>query len=410
MHALIDRFLKYVRIDTTPDESSQSLPSTPRQINFLAVLEKELKAMGLEEIHLDENGTLFATLPGGIEGETIALLAHVDTAPDAPGKNIKPVIHENWDGKAIELRNSVIIDPARSTDMMRYKGGSILTSDGTTLLGADDKAGVAVIMETCSRLLANSSLTRPKIRIAFTTDEEIGRGMDGFDTKILNADFAYTVDGGPMGRIDTQTFTAVSAVWKIKGREVQPGKAKGVMINAVRVAGDILKELLPNEMPEKSEGEEGYDYPMKISGTTASAEIKMLLRDFTSSGMEKRRERMKAILDKVQFVYPDAKIKLELKEQYQNPRDILKVDRRLIDYALEGSKKAGVPAVESSIRGGTDGSRLSFMGVPTVNLPTGGEQYHSRREWIAVEGMELSVSILFETLKIWGREIRCQDT
>ena len=371
-------------------------------MRFLAILKDELAGLGMVEISLDGRGTLFATLPGGSGTETIALLAHVDTAPDAPGKDVNPIIHEHWDGNPIKLTDDVTIDPKRSSDMLRYEGGSIITSDGTTLLGADDKAGVAVIMEVCSRLLSNPSEPRPKIRIAFTTDEEIGRGMDGFETEKLRADFAYTVDGGAMGRIDTQTFTAVSAIWKIEGREVHPGKAKDVMINAVRIAGDILSELPPDEMPENSSGEEGYDYPMKVTGTTAEAEIKMLLRDFTQHGMNKRKERMKAVLDKLKSRYPDAKIGLELKEQYRNPGDILKQDRRLIDYALQGSERAGIPAVESSIRGGTDGSRLSFMGVPTVNLPTGGEQYHSRREWIAVEGMELSVSILLETLKVWG--------
>jgi tripeptide aminopeptidase len=403
MSLLTERFIRYAGMETTADPASDSSPSSSCQLDFLKVLRSELAELGMADVHLDERGTLYAGTPGGT-GVTVGLLAHVDTSPDAPGKGVVPILHRNWDGSPIALADGGVIDPAETEDMPRYVGGTIITSDGGTLLGADDKAGVAIIMEACRMLLEDPSIPRPPIRVAFTTDEEIGRGVDGFDTERFGADLAYTVDGGRVGQVDTATFNAWSAEWTVTGREVHPGSARGIMVNAVRIAAEIISGLCPEEMPENSSGLEGYDYPFSVSGTTSSARIGMLLRDFSSEGMEKRLLRMRALHQWVRARHPGAGIELEMKEQYRNPAEVLLADRRPAEFALRGTAAAGLQASEGSIRGGTDGSRLSFMGVPTVNLPTGGEFYHSRREWIAAEGLELSLDTLIETIRIWGAE------
>lgn len=403
MTRLTDRFLEYVKHDTTADPNSHDSPSSSCQMDFLRLLKGQLEGMGMEDVELDPAGTLYAGLPGdGVGDVTIGLLAHVDTSPDAPGKDVNPRLHVDWDGEPIVLQEDVVIDPVDTDDMPRYKGGTIITSDGTTLLGADDKAGVALIMEVCSTLTGAPSIPRPPLRIAFTTDEEVGRGVDGFDTGRFGAELAYTVDGGMVGKVDTQTFNAWSATWKVRGREVHPGSARGSMVSAVRIVADIISGIPPEEMPENSSGTEGYDYPMSVKAVTSAGEVRMILRDFTDAGMRARLDRVEQLRDWIRTRHPGAVIDLELKEQYSNPASILEKDRRAVDFALEAVRRCGLEGEEGSIRGGTDGSRLSFMGVPTVNLPTGGEMYHSRREWIAVEGLETSYRTLLETLKIWG--------
>jgi len=402
---LIERFLEYARIRTTSDPSSKSSPSSSFQTDFLKMLEEELREMGMADVELDPAGTLYASLPGTGSGSTvIGLLAHVDTAPDSPGENVSPVLHGDWDGRKIELSEGVVVDPADTEDMHRYLGDNIITSDGTTLLGADDKAGVAIIMELLSMLMSDSEIPRPPLRVAFTTDEEVGRGMDGFSPERFGAQLAYTVDGGPVGQIDTQTFNAFSATWSVAGNEVHPGSAGGLMVNATRIVADIVSMMRPEEMPENSYGTDGYDYPVSIESATASGRLSVMLRDFTSEGIESRVQRMRELEKYISAKYPKAVIELELKEQYRNPSNILKEDRRLVDFALRGSSAAGVEGRETSVRGGTDGSRLSFMGIPTVNLPTGGELYHSRKEWIADRGMRISLETLKQTLAIWAEE------
>jgi len=405
MSALTDRFLRYARINTASDSSSSMSPSSARQIEFLRMLEMELNELGMDEIELDEKGTLYASLPAEGSGDTvIGLLAHVDTSPEAPGENVKPILHRNWDGMPIELCEGVVIKPSETRDMLRYVGGTIITSDGTTLLGADDKAGVAIIMEILDTLLNNSSISVPPLRIAFTTDEEVGRGMDNFDPVRFGADFAYTVDGGSVGKVDTQTFNAWSADWTVKGREVHPGSAHGIMVNASRVLTDIVSSIPPEEMPENSSGDEGYYYPLSISSVTSEGTLKMILRDFTSEGIRSRVETMRSLEKWIKAKHPGAEISLEMSEQYMNPGEILKQDRRAVEFAMRATEQIGLEPEESSIRGGTDGSRLSFMGIPTVNLPTGGELFHSRNEWIAEQGLELSYGIVLETLRIWGAQ------
>lgn len=404
MNPVAERFIRYARVSTASDPDSSKTPSSSRQFDLLRILETELVNMGLADVFLSETGVLYAKVPGGIPGDVIGLIAHVDTSPESPGEGVTPQLHRNWDGLPILLREDVMIDPAECSDMMRYKGGTIITSDGSTLLGADDKAGVAIIMETCKWLIENPDVLHPEVVVAFTPDEEVGRGVENFDVDRFGADFAYTVDGSEVDEVSSETFNAWSANWKITGREVHPGSAAGSMINAVRVAGELISLMRGEEMPENSSGRDGYDYPMFVKGTTGFAEVKVILRDFTTEGMVKRRRRMEAIRDCLTALFPGSKIELTMKEQYSNPGEILKKDRRLVDYALEGMKRCDVEVHEGSIRGGTDGSRLSFMGVPTANLPTGGEFFHSRREWVAEEGLSIAFEGLKNTLIIWGEK------
>lgn len=403
MQRILDRFVRYAGVDTASDESSGSAPSTPGQLDLLRMLRGELEDLGLSDVRLSDGGVLYASMPGLEGSPVIGLIAHVDTSPEEPGAGVVPVLHERWDGSPIHLGGGVVVDPSRSRQMDRYRGTTIVTSDGTTLLGADDKAGVAIIMGALERLASSPDLPRPGIRVAFTPDEEIGRGVVNFDVDGFGADFAYTVDGGPVDEIETATFNAWSAEWTIRGRQVHPGSAGGLMVNAVRIAAETVAALRPEEMPENSSGEEGYDYPMAVSGTAGEARLRMILRDFTAAGMLARRTRMQALRDYMAAKHPGAAIELVMKEQYRNPAEILEADRRPVEYALEGARLAGVQVVEGRIRGGTDGSRLSFMGLPCVNLPTGGELFHSREEWISEQGMELSCSILIETLGVWAR-------
>ncbi|OPX31319.1 MAG: peptidase T [Gemmatimonadaceae bacterium 4484_173] len=402
MSSVSQRFLRYAVVSTASDPDSPTSPSSSRQFDLLRILEEELLTLGMENVFLSETGVLYAKVPGGRSGETIGLIAHVDTSPDAPGEGVNPRLHSNWEGEVIELSEGVTIDPAECADMLRYKGGTVITSDGTTLLGSDDKSGVAIIMETCKWLIENPEIAHPVVVVAFTPDEEVGRGMDNFDVDRFGADFAYTVDGGEVTEVSSETFNAWSANWKITGKEVHPGSASGTMVNAVRIAGELIALMRSEEMPENSSGLEGYDYPLYINGTTASAEVKVILRDFTTEGMIKRRRRMETIRDCLASLYPGSQVELNMKEQYSNPGEILKKDRRLVDYALEGFRQCGIEVREGSIRGGTDGSRLSFMGVPTANLPTGGELFHSRREWVAEEGLDIALQGLKNTLRIWG--------
>ncbi|MBD3370534.1 peptidase T [Candidatus Fermentibacteria bacterium] len=403
MKSLIERFLRYAKEETTSCESSESLPSTATQMRFLELLEEELVEMGVDDPYLCDKGTLYASLPPR-EGPTVGLLAHVDTSPDAPGAGVKPVLHRSWNGSPIELPSGDVIEPTQTKDMDRYRGSCIVTSNGSTLLGADDKAGVAVIMEICRHFLESPDAPRPDLRLAFTTDEEIGRGMDGFDVERFGVDFAYTVDGGPVGIVDTQTFNAWKALWTIVGREVHPGSAKGVMVNAVRIAGDLISMLRGDEMPESTSGMEGYVYPILVEGATREVRVKMLIRDFTVEGAERRLEQLEEVASFLRAAYPGSRIELDTTNQYLNPGEVVRNDPRIVDCAMRGTRAAGLEPVEGAIRGGTDGSRLSRMGVPTVNLPTGGEMFHSRTEWISDRGLELSYLTVAETLRAWSEK------
>ncbi len=402
MTGLLERFLRYAVLDTASDESSGASPSTPGQTEFLRLLRDELTSLGMTGVFLGDEGILYARVPGGTGSTPLGLIAHVDTSPEAPGAGVKPVLHENWDGSPIRLGGGVVIDPSECADMLRYLGATIVTGDGSTLLGVDDKAGVAIIMEICGMLASDPSIPHPPLSVAFTSDEEIGRGVDRFDTGRFGARFAYTIDGGPVGEVETQTFNASSADWTFKGRQVHPGSAAGIMVNSLRAACDAVSMLRAEEMPENSTGMQGYDYPMSLSGNASESRLRMILRDFDREGLERRKMRLGAIAEAVRACHPGVQVSLEIRDQYRNPGEILNRDRRLIEYALEGTRRAGLEPREGAIRGGTDGSRLSYMGVPCVNLPTGGEMFHSRAEWVADRGLELSRDCVVRILEVWA--------
>jgi tripeptide aminopeptidase len=402
MNDLVLRFIRYAGIDTGSDPSGTGSPSTSGQTALLGFLRDELAEMGVSEVRLDPRGVLYGAVPGGRGGITLGLIAHVDTSPAVPGAGVKPRIHRDWDGSCLEIAPGLSLDTSECPELARWKGGSIITSDGSTLLGADDKAGVAIIMEAVRWMMENPAVPRPRVAVAFTPDEEIGRGMDNFDVKAFGADLAYTVDGEQPGSVDSATFNACRADWTVRGVEVHPGSAFGRLVNPVRIAGELLAMMKPEEMPENSRGDQGFEYPMEISGDSSKAVMSMLLRDFTDHGLAARVERMRSLERLLALKHPRAEITLEITRQYSNPAEILRSDRRLAEYALKGAAMAGLEPRETSIRGGTDGSRLSFMGVPTVNLPTGGGFFHSRREWVAVEGMEKALESLINTLRVWG--------
>ncbi len=404
MTPILESFLRYVKMDTTSCESSTARPSTEGQGAMLDMLADELRELGMEDVRRDRGGILYAGMKGSAGAVPIGLVAHVDTSPEEPGRDVKPILHEDWDGGAISLPGGVTVDPARSVDMSRYVGTTIVTSDGTTLLGADDKAGVAIIMDTLRILAADPSRPRPPLRIAFTPDEEIGRGVVDFDIEGFGARFAYTVDGGALGEVETQTFNAWSADLLIRGRQVHPGSAGGRMVNAVRIAAELVAAMRAEDMPENSFGMQGFDYPMNITGSAAEARVRFILRDFEEDGILARRERLASLRDYFARKHPGAAMELSSREQYRNPVSIVRKDSRLVEYALEGTRRTGLEAAEGAVRGGTDGSRLSFMGLPCVNLPTGGELFHSREEWISERGMELSRDCLVEILGLWSGE------
>lgn len=404
MNDLVRRFTRYAGMDTRSDPSGTGAPSTPGQMDLLRLLREELAEMGVVDARLDPRGVLYGMVPGGSGGVTLGLIAHVDTSPAVSGAGVKPRIHPDWDGSLLEIAPGLSLDPSECPELGRWKGGTIITSDGSTLLGADDKAGVAIIMEAVRWITENPGVPRPRVAVAFTPDEEIGRGMDNFDVKSFGADLAYTVDGEQPGSVDSATFNACRADWVVRGVEVHPGSAFCRLVNPVRIAGELLAMMKPEEMPENSRGDQGFDYPMEISGDSSEARVGMILRDFSDQGLAARVERMRSMERLLALKHPRAGITLEITHQYSNPAEVLRSDRRLVEYALKGAAMAGLEPRETSIRGGTDGSRLSFMGVPTVNLPTGGGFFHSRREWVAVEGMEKALECLVNTLRVWGED------
>ncbi|NLP04783.1 tripeptide aminopeptidase PepT, partial [Candidatus Fermentibacteria bacterium] len=329
MPGLLERFLRYAEFDTTSDESSGTSPSTPGQTRFLGILRDELISLGMTGVFLGEEGVLYASVPGGTGSTPLGLIAHVDTSPEAPGAGVKPILHENWDGSPIRLEGGVVIDPAECADMRRYLGATIVTSDGRTLLGVDDKAGVAIIMDICSLLASDPSIPHPPLSVAFTPDEEIGRGVDHFDIGRFGARFAYTIDGGPVGEVETQTFNASSADWTFKGRQVHPGSAAGILANSLRAACDAVSMLRAEEMPENSTGMQGYDYPMSLSGNASESRLRMILRDFDGDGLERRKMRLRSIAEAVRARHPGVQVSLDIRDQYRNPGEILNRDRRL---------------------------------------------------------------------------------
>jgi tripeptide aminopeptidase len=408
---LLDRFLRYVKIDTRSDENSTSCPSTAKQWDLLRLLHEELLGLGLKDATLDENGYVFATVPSNLPPEqaarvpVVGFLAHVDTAPAITGTNVQPHVHRAYKGGDIKLPGTTgqVIKVSEYPNLERmYRGMDIVTTDGTTLLGADDKAGVAEVMTAVDLLLQNPDIPRGNVKVGFTPDEEIGRGADKFDVKRFGAQFAYTMDGGPLGEIEYETFNAYGATVSIEGFGVHPGYAKGKLVNAIRIMGDFITRL-PREMsPEMTDQRDGYIHPYVMNGQDNAASLRLLLRDFEMGGIEKQKKIIEGIAEDVRKLHPKAKIAVDIKESYLNMRYQIDKEPRLVTYAEEAIRRIGITPRHSIIRGGTDGARLSYMGLPCPNLFAGGEAIHSTLEWVPVQVMEKAAETIVRLSEIWA--------
>ncbi len=407
---LLERFQRYVKIDTRSDEASDSSPSTEKQKDLSRLLADELKKLGCNDASMDEWGYVFGTVPSNLpdghpsQGKvpTIGLLAHVDTYFGTSGKDVKPQIIENYDGSDIHISADQVLEVSANPNLSLCKGHTLIHTDGTTLLGADDKAGIAEIMTLIAWLRDNPDFLHGPIRIGFTTDEEIGHGTKNFDVKAFGADYAYTLDGSDLGEIEDETFCADTATVTITGHDVHPGYAKDKMVNAVRVAAAIIDSIDEDRLPETTEGREPYLHPYLVSSSNVSkAEFKVLVRAFTEEELKKREDHLDDVVGQVGDCFPNAKIEVKLEESYRNMGYKIKDDPKVLDYAIEGIKRAGVEPKRQAIRGGTDGARLSFMGLLTPNIWAGGQNFHSVNEWVSLEWMVQAVEATLEILGVW---------
>lgn len=398
MEALLDRFLRYVRIDTQSDPDSDTYPSTEKQYHLLRLLEQELKAMGLAQVTLDEHGYVMAKIPSNRTDSVpaIGFLAHVDTAPDMSGKDVKPQIIADYNGEKICLNENepLYLDPEAFPELLNYIGQSIVTTDGTTLLGADDKAGVAVIMHLAQTLISRPDLKHGPICIGFTPDEEIGRGVDHFDVEAFGAAYAYTVDGGQIGELEYENFNAASAAIEIQGLNIHPGYAKGKMRNALQIAQELHALLPAQERPEHTTGYEGFYHLTQLQGSVEQAKMHYIIRDHNRDTFENRKAWMSACVDLLNQRYGASCIRLTLNDQYYNMREKVALHPHIIDRAFQAMQKAGVTPIVKPIRGGTDGARLSFMQLPCPNIFGGAHNFHGKYEFLPVPSLEKS----FETV------------
>ncbi len=405
-HTVTERFLRYVVIDTQSDPASPTCPSTEKQKNLGRLLAAELKAMGLSDAHLDDYGYVYATIPAntGKHVPAICFCSHMDTSPDCSGKDVKPQIVRNYRGGDIALPGdpTQVIRAAEHPALKDQIGSDIVTSDGTTLLGADNKAGLAEIMDAAHFLIQNPQIKHGAIKILFTPDEEIGRGVDKADLKKLAADFAYTIDGETAGNIEDETFSADGATVTIEGVSVHPGFAKGKMEHAIKIAAAIV-DRLPKDTcsPETTEGQEGFLHPIGISGALEKATISFIVRDFTNQGLKEKEALLEGIVKDVMKDFPRSSYRLEIKPQYRNMKQVIDRHPEIVEHAMEAIRRAGLTPKKTSIRGGTDGSRLSFMGLPCPNIFAGEHAFHSRLEWVSVQDMEKAVQTIVHLAMIW---------
>lgn len=393
MKTVTERFLTYVKHHTTSDETSDTFPSTKRQLAFAAFLAKECEAIGLQSISMDAYGYVTALLPGNTaNAPTIGFISHMDTSPDASGENVLSNIVENYDGKAIPL-NGTVLSPEEFPSLKEYIGQTLITSDGTTLLGADDKAGIAEILTAAEYLLAHPEIPHGAIRIAFTPDEEIGKGVDFFDVDKFHADFAYTLDGGRIGELEYENFNAARAIIRIKGKNVHPGSAKNVMKNAALIGTEIASLLPERETPAKTEGYEGFFHLCSFEGDVTSATLNYIIRDFNADSFAHRKELLRLIVERKNAQYNNC-IELDLHDEYYNMFSQIEPHMEIVSLAKQAMLDCGITPIIQPIRGGTDGARLSFMGLPCPNLFAGGHNFHSNYEYVPVPSMEKAVSMI----------------
>ena len=407
--SLLQRFLRYVQIDTQADEHSDSSPSTAKQLDLSRLLADECKQLGLKDVSLSKQGVVMATVPQTVthHAPTIAWVAHVDTSPETSGTNVKPIVHYGYDGNDLVLPGdpTKIIRGEENHELCDLLGGTIITSDGTTLLGADDKAGIAVIMSAAEQLMKRRDLAHGSIRLVFTCDEEIGRGTQHLSVTEIGAVCAYTLDGDGQGKIDSETFSADLAIVTVTGINIHPSVGKGAMVNAIRILSDLLAALPQGKLsPETTEGRDGFIHPYSIEGGVARAEARLILRDFETAQLAVYAGLLEDIAAGLRTAHPKARIEITIKEQYRNMREGLVKEPRAVSKAVEATEAAGLEPQLSIIRGGTDGSLLTAMGLPTPNLSTGEHNPHSPLEWTSLEEMQSAVDVLVQLAIAWGRE------
>ena len=405
--ALVERFMRYVQVDTQSDPESNSFPTTEKQKDLSKILLEEVKAMGLANTELDEFGYVYATIPGNSDKKNIPAIcfcSHVDTAPDCSGKNVKPLLHKNYDGKDITLPDDAAqtLSAAKSPYLKNHVGGDIITASGLTLLGADDKSGVSVIMQAAQYLMDNPDVKHGDIKIVFTPDEEVGKGVAKIDMKKVGAQFGYTMDGGEAGSLEDESFSADGASIVIHGVIAHPGYAKGKLVNGIKIAGEILDALPKNEWsPETTEKRQGFVHPVSVNGIAEKTSIGFIVRDYTREGLVQHHDRLKKIAENVTAKQPGAVMEYIITEQYRNMKEVLDQHPEVVSNAAEAIKRSGIEVIQENIRGGTDGSRLSYMGLPCPNIFTGMQNIHSRLEWIGVNDMMKAAETIVHLAMIW---------
>ena len=402
---LKDRFLRYVKFETRSDEKSETIPSTPTQLEFAKILAKELEEIGMENVYVNDACFVNATLPGNVDKDVpvIGFIAHMDTA-DFNATNVNPKIVENYDGEDIVLNEAkdIVLSVEEFPNLKNYVGKTVITTDGSTLLGADDKAGIVEIVEAMKYLIEHPEIKHGTVKVAFGPDEEIGRGADNFNVEEFGADFAYTMDGGPVGELEYESFNAAGAVFKIKGKSVHPGTAKGKLINASLIAAEIVNSFPADEVPEKTEGYEGFYFLDKINSNCEEAELSYILRDHDREKFEAKKKFAANVAKKINEKYGKELVSVEIKDQYYNMGEIIKDHMNVVEIAKKAMENLGIKPVIEPIRGGTDGSKISFMGLPTPNIFAGGENFHGKYEFVALESMILATDVIVEIVKLNG--------
>lgn len=407
---IINRFISYAVVDTQSNENNDECPSTTGQLTLANLLVEELKEIGMEEVTIDENGYVMATLPSNTTKmvPTIGFLAHLDTATDFTGKNVRPQKVENYDGKDIILNKDlhIVLSPKDFPELKNYVGHTLITTDGTTLLGADNKAGIAEIMTALIYLKEHSEIKHGKIRVAFTPDEEIGRGPHKFDVERFNADFAYTVDGGPLGELQYESFNAAAAKITVSGTNVHPGTAKGKMVNSMKIAMELQSKLPATEAPEKTEGYEGFYHLLSFTGDVEETKMYYIIRDFDRAAFEDKKGFLQTVVVELNEKYGADTIKLELTDQYYNMREKIEPVREIVDVAYQAMENLEIKPIVEPIRGGTDGSQLSYMGLPTPNIFTGGENFHGKYEYISADNMVKATNVIVEIVRLFEEKAK----
>jgi tripeptide aminopeptidase len=408
MEKITERFIRYAKIDTQSNEKSTTCPSTNKQFNLAKVLKDELEQMGINKTELDENGYLYATIPANVNYKvpSVGFIAHLDTSPDMPADNVKPIVVKSYSGKDIilNLEKNIVLSPTEFPELINYVGQDLVVTDGNTLLGADDKAGVTAIMRMAEFISENPDFKHGPIRIAFTPDEEIGRGANLFNIKKFGADFAYTIDGGAIGELEYENFNAAHATISVVGKNVHPGEAKNKMVNAILILNRVIGVLPVEETPRYTEGYQGFYHVLQASGNVEAAEAELLIRDHDTDKFEEKKQHLKKVVDALNREYGNSNISLEIQDQYYNMKKMIEPHFHIVEMAKKAMEQVDIVPNIKPIRGGTDGARLSYMGLPTPNIFSGGHNYHSRYEYVPVQSMEKACDTILKIAELYALE------